>query len=336
MKKFIKYIKKHWIIVLILVFLMGFGLYRQVSPAGSKGETTYKVKNQNLKETLIFAGNIDAEEKVTLRFQTSGRLNWIGVQEGDFVKKFQTVATLDQREVKKKLDKELRDYIKERADFDQIQEDYEFSSGNTVRRIRDIAQADLDLTVLDVELQNLAVEFSNLFTPIEGVVTKIASKYAGVNVTPAQAEFEVVNPNSIYFSAVIDQTELVGLEEGKTGVLTLDTYPDEDVQVVIQSISFAPIVGESGAVYEAKLFFDVDNSTYKYRLGMTGDVEFVLRELKNIIAVPSEFIKSEGGKRYVMVDESGKKIKSFVTTGEVIDDFTQIKSGLNVGDVIYD
>ncbi|MEX1052742.1 MAG: efflux RND transporter periplasmic adaptor subunit [Patescibacteria group bacterium] len=336
MKKIFKHIKKHWLILIILLFLVGFGLYRQVSSGKGEGEATYKVKKQNLKETLTFAGNINADEKVTLRFQTSGRLNWVGVKEGQYVKKFQTVATLDQREVKKKLDKELRDYIKERADFDQTQDDYEYSSGNTARRIRDIAQADLDLSVLDVEIQKLSVEFSNLFTPIAGVVTKVSSPFAGVNITPAQAEFEVVNPNSIYFSAVIDQTELVGLEEGSEGILTLDPYPDENINVKIKSISFAPITGESGTVYEAKLFFDVDNLTYKYRLGMTGDVEFVIREVKNIIAVPSEFIHPEDSRQYVLIEDNGAKKKTYVTTGEVIEDFTQIKSGIKEGDVIYD
>ena len=336
MKKIFKYIKKHWLIVIILVFLLGFGLYKQVAQSTKEGEASYKVKKQNLKETLTFAGEIDAEEKVTLRFQTSGRLNWIGVKEGDFVKKFQTIAVLDQRDVKKRLEKTLQDYLTERADFDQDIDDYKVITNDEVKRILEKSQYGLNKSVLDVELQNLAVEFSNLFTPIEGVVTKISSPYAGVNITPAQAEFEVVNPNSIYFSAVIDQTELVGLEEGKGGILTLDPYPDENVDVKIESISFAPIEGESGTVYEAKLFFDVDNSSYKYRLGMTGDVEFVLREIKNIIAVPSEFVISEGNKRYVTVDENGKKVKSYVTTGEIIDDFTQIKSGLEEGDVIYD
>ncbi len=103
MKKIFKYIKKHWVIAIAVVFLLGFGIYRQIVPSKADGDTTYKVKRQNLKESLTFSGEIDAEEKVTLRFQTSGRLSWVGVKEGDFVKKFQTIASLDQREVKKKL-----------------------------------------------------------------------------------------------------------------------------------------------------------------------------------------------------------------------------------------
>lgn len=336
MKKIFKYIKKHWVIALAIIFVLGFGIYKQFSPSKNEGVVTYKVKKQNLKESLTFSGEIDAEEKVTLRFQTSGRLSWVGVKEGDFVKKFETIASLDQREVKRKLEKMLQDYLSERADYDQDVSDYKVITNDTVKRILEKSQYGLNKAVLDVEIQNLSIEFSNLFTPIQGVVTKVSSPYAGVNVTPVQAEFEVINPTSIYFSAIIDQTELTGLEEGKVGTITLDPYPDENIKTKITSISFTPIEGESGTVYEAKLVLDSDNSKYKYRIGMTGDAEFVLREIEDIIAVPSEFIKREGSKKYVEVDENGKRKKTYVTTGEVIDDFTQIKSGLKAGDVIYD
>ena len=336
MKKIFKYIKKHWIISLAVVFFIGFVIYKQLTPAKTEGEASYKIKKQNLKESLTFSGEINANEKVTLRFQTSGRLSWVGVKEGDFVKKYQTIASLDQREVKKKLEKTLQDYLIEREDFDQDLSDYKVITNDTIKRILEKSQYGLNKSVLDVEIQNLSIEFSNLFTPIQGVVTKVGSPYAGVNVTPLQAEIEVVNPSSIYFSAIIDQTELPGLEEDKDGFITLDPYPDEKIKTKITSISFTPIEGESGTVYEAKLLLDVDNSKYKFRIGMTGDAEFVLREIENIIAVPSEFIRRDGSRKYVEIGEKNKRKKTFVTTGEVIDDFTQIKSGLKEDDVIYD
>ncbi|MEK6953161.1 MAG: efflux RND transporter periplasmic adaptor subunit [Nanoarchaeota archaeon] len=336
MKKVFKYIKKHWVISLAIVFFIGFVIYKQLIPAKTEGESSYKVKKQNLKESLTFSGEINAEEKVILRFQTSGRLSWVGVKEGDFVKKYQTIASLDQREVKKRLERTFQDYLLERTDFDQDLSDYKVITNDSVKRILEKSQYGLNKAVLDVEIQNLTVEFSNLFTPIQGVVTKVGSPYAGVNVTPLQAEIEVINPQSIYFSAIIDQTELPGLEEDKDGFITLDPYPDEKIKTKITSISFTPIAGESGTVYEAKLLLDVDNTKYKYRIGMTGDAEFVLREIENIIAVPSEFIRREGSRKYVEIKVNNNRKKTYVTTGEVIDDFTQIKSGLKESDVIYD
>jgi len=335
-KKTFSIIKKRWIISLAILFVLAFGIYQQFKPKTKANEITYAVKKQDLKETLSFSGDIDAEEKAILRFQTSGRLAWVGVKEGDYVKKFQIIAQLDQREVKKKLQKELNDYLSERADFDQDKDDYEVVTNDTVKRILEKAQYSLDSSVLDVEIQNLAIEFSNLFTPIEGIVTSVLSPYSGVNITPTQAEFEIVNPNSVYFLALVDQAEVVSLNDGKKGFITFDSYPNEKLKTTIQSISFIPRVGETGTVYEAKMSIDKDNSNYKYRAGMTGDVEFVTKEKKNVLAIQSDFINKEQGKKYVNIKDGNRRYKGYVTTGVTIDDFIEIKSGLKEGNIVYD
>ena len=63
MKKIFKYIKKHWIISIAIVFFIGFVIYKQLTPAKTEGEASYKIKKQNLKESLTFSGEINANEK---------------------------------------------------------------------------------------------------------------------------------------------------------------------------------------------------------------------------------------------------------------------------------
>ena len=122
----IDFFKNKLKILLILTFFVidGYILYRNffLIPR-SKKEDSVSVKRGDLKQELTISGTVDAEEKVTLRFKTSGRLSWVGVKEGDYVKKYQAIASLDQRELKKTLQKELNDYMNERWDFDQSQED---------------------------------------------------------------------------------------------------------------------------------------------------------------------------------------------------------------------
>src|SRR3990167_2084606 len=60
----------------------------------NKPKETYTVKRQALKETATFSGEVDADEKVKLKFQTAGRLAWVGVKEGDIVKPYQGIASL--------------------------------------------------------------------------------------------------------------------------------------------------------------------------------------------------------------------------------------------------
>lgn len=335
-KKVFGLIKRKWYLVVILLAVAGI-LYFKIQSAnnGTGKETPFKVKRQNLTETLSISGKIDATESASLRFQTSGMLAWVGVKEGDTVKKYQTVASLDKREIKQRLDKYLNSYLDTRWDFEQTKDDNNRVLTTAVKRVLDQSQFTLNNAVLDVEIQNLALLFANLWTPIDGIVTKINSPQPGVNITPATAEFQIINPQSIYFSALADQTDVVKLKTSKEGVIIFDSYLDKEIKGTIFSISFTPKSGETGTVYEVKVSLPVDNSDYHYRMGMTGDIDFVVREKKNVLAVPYNMIKTESGKKYVLKQEGKSKVKTFITLGEEMDDLVEIKEGISEGDVIY-
>lgn len=331
-----KFFKKRWYVfvvaILVVAVFLGRNIWLSTSPSDEK---TYKVKKQTLKEELAVSGQIDAQEKVTLRFQTSGRLTWVGVKTGDVVKKYQTVATLDKREIQEKLDKYLNTYLKERWDFEQTRDDYKDDVITTAfQRILDKSQFDLNNSVSDVEIQSLALEFANLFSPIEGIVTKVNSPHAGVNITPTQAEFEIINPKTIYFSASVDQTDVVKLSPQQKGSIIFDAYPEEEVGAMIESISYTPMAGETGTVYEIKISPDQIIDFGKYRLGMTGDVTFVLKEKANVLTIPLTYLKSEKNKKYVWQIIDKNKKKTFVETGEETSDDVEIINGLKENDVI--
>ena len=189
--------------------------------------------------------------------------------------------------------------------------------------------------MLDVELQSIAQEYSLLYSPINGIVTRIDTPQAGMNVLATNV-FEVTNPDSLYMSISADQTEVIDLMEGQKGVIIFDSYLDEEVTGIITSIGFTPVSGESGTVYEVKMTF-TPNTDSKYRLGMTGDVEFILSQLPNVISVPDQYILEEDDVYYVWKGETvdGKK-KVKITIGKQYDGNVQVIGGLQEGDIVYE
>ncbi|MEK7177200.1 MAG: efflux RND transporter periplasmic adaptor subunit [Patescibacteria group bacterium] len=333
----INFLKKRWYLVLAVILVLVFIFYK-FNAKPKTTEKSYKVKITDLKEELSFSGQIDALEKVTLRFQTSGRLAWVGVREGDYVKKYQGIATLDQRTVKTNLEKALRDYSKERWDFE---EDKEVTYKNktltdTMKRILEKNQFDLDKAVFDVELQSLSLEYASLWTPIEGIVTKVDVPFPGVNITPSGAEFEVINPKTIYFSATADQTEVIKLKEDDEGELILDAYPNLKNKVKVDYLGFIPKTGETGTVYEVRMKIQDSINSESLRYGMTGDASFVLREKNNVLAIPVSYLKGSTGNNYIYMKTNNKQNKMKVETGDEIDGMIEITSGLNANDIIYD
>ncbi len=340
--KIVSFLRKRWYLVLVLLAVGGIFLYRyQVAISQAKKQETYKVKRKTLVDTLAFSGQIDAEERVVLRFPISGKLVWLGAKEGDTVKKYQGLASLDLRETQKKMQKTLNDYAKERNDFDQSRDDNQRvgdqpvrEAGDAMKRLLEKAQYDLTNSVIDVELQQLAKEYSYLYTPIDGILVRTDVKYTGVNITPAGAEFEVINPDTIYFSTTADQTDVIRLKDGMRGEIVFDPYPDDTYHGVITRIGYTPKTGETGTVYEVRMSLDPGTDLGKFKMGMTGDVEFAVGEKPKVISVPASFVKTENDRKYVLKKTENKTEKTFIKTGLEVDGNYEVLSGLEENDVI--
>jgi len=336
-----KKITPKWIVILLLVIGATILVYQRYFLKEEKALATYTVKRETLQETLAVTGEIDASEKVSLHFQTGGRLSWVGVKEGDVVKKYAGIASLDTRQLQKTLQKYLNTYSKERRDFEQSTTDNDELAialstdiRDRAKRTLENAQFDLDNSVIDVELQAIAKEYSFLYTPIDGIVTRVDVSEPGTNVLVTDT-YQVINPESLYFSVSVDQTEVVDLSEGQTGTITFDAFPDKKVMGIITSIGFTPKTDESGIVYEVEMTFE-SAGINGYRLGMTGDVEFVLNEIENSIVVPIEYILEEDDKEYVQKQVEGRMQKIPVKIGQEYAGKVQILDGLFAGDVIYE
>lgn len=339
--------KRLIIFILLLLIVAGgawFAWSRKVSQAEASVQDETKkftVIRNKLTETLTLSGEIDADEHVSLFFPTGGKLAWVGVKEGDYVKKFQGIASIDQRDLEKRLQASLNSYMITRWDFEQSKVDNKDAAikdgevGDRLKRIIDKAQFNLDNSVINVEIASLAKEMAYMYTPIEGIVTKVGGQYAGANIA-ATGTFEVVNPQTIFFSAKADQTDIPLLSVGETAEITLDPYESEKITGVVTSIAFTPVAGDTGTTYEVKIDFTSVNDLLKYRLGMTGDAEFVTKEKTGIIAVPSNFVKTISKKKYVYILKGGKEVQTEVKVGDEGDNDLEIIDGLSEGDIIVE
>lgn len=304
---------------------------------------TYHVTKKDLTEQLSLSGEIDAMEKADMKFQTSGLLTWVGVKEGDYVKKYQAIASLDKRDLQNNLNQYMNSFLKERWDFEQGVDDNKDwqtkgmtdAARDQVKRTLDKNQFDLNNSVLAFEAKNLALKFATLTTPFEGIITKVDVPNPGTNVTPASAVFSVINPRTLFFSATADQTEVTSFSEGMNGTITLDSFPDKIFEATVERVGFVPKAGESGTVYELKIALDAGDMTDKLKMGMTGDVSFVFKEIKNVLAIPEAYIKKENGKFFVSMMVGGQLKDVEVTEGANVEGEVEITSGLNEKDVIY-
>lgn len=312
----------------------------KLARGGQKEINTATVAKKGLIQVVSASGEVKAEQKLTLKFQTSGLLSWVGVKEGDWVKKWQAVAKLDTYELERDLINELRDYSKERADFEEeyrvtYREQTPYTAlTDTVRRILEKNQWDLDKAVTDVEIAHEAVKLATMITPIEGIVTHIDVPIAGVNITPATATFTIANPALMVFEAEIDEVDIGKIRLGQTASLTLDAYPEEAIAGEVAKIAFQSVATSGGGTAFLVEVILPENINQKFRVGMNGDLDIVVDQKENVLVVPSEAVRYENGQAFVAIWENKQSKTVRVTTGLETENNIEIIEGLNENQLV--
>lgn len=343
---FKKHLKKI-IIILIILVVSGFGIYKvtakektnTIPKFDQKTDTTIYPQKETIKDEITLAGSVDALLQSELRFQTSGQLSWVGVKVGDKVKKYQAIASLNKDILRKQLQADFNNYRSALATFDDTQDDYKNEKDNLtltddMKRILVRSQNTLDNAVINYELQDLTLKYATLTSPINGVVVNIDQPANGINVTPSSASFYIIDPTSIYFKANIDQEDVIKIKVGDVANIKLDSFPDQTFESKITYIAFTPVAGESNTVYQVRFELPVKNEDQTYRLGMDGDVSISLKQVDNTLTLPVEAVRQENGQNYVLVKQSDKVVKKEIKTGIETDSKVEILEGISENDQV--
>ncbi len=337
-----KFLKKYWYIVILLLIVAG-GIGWKLKPKPEEYHQ-YAVEKGPLQVLLSASGTVRAENKADLAFQTGGRLSWVGVKKGDRVKKWQGIASLDQRTVQKTLEKELNDYLKTRWDFQGNRETYNVTTDNldgytltpAVRRILEKSQFDLNNSVLDVELQSVVKEFSSIISPFSGLVTNVSLSNPGINVTSGSVIATIIDPDSMYFEAQIDEVDISKIKPGAKVELTLDAYPEEVIDAKVVSIDFSPVsLSGGGTGYAVKISLPSQTDDFKFKLGLNGNADIVMAKLNEALILPPAAVSQKDGRWTVKIKRGKEIIERNVEIGWETEDKIEIKSGLTFGDQVY-
>ncbi len=131
-------------------------------------------------------------ETIEVRFAYSGKIVGVNKANGEKVKQWEWLASLDKKILQTELDKELLDYEKIRAAFDK---DHGL-------------QNNLNISVKNVELAKAKMDQTDLISPIEGIVLDNGGLRVGLNITPANSPVKILDLDSLKFEFEITQNEI--------------------------------------------------------------------------------------------------------------------------------
>lgn len=315
--------------------------------------------------TLLNAsGYVVAQRKAAVASKTTGRLEWIGVEEGSIVTSGQVIARLENKDLQSLLRQgeaaeqnsraALEQARAEQADAERSfvrqkeligqgivsQSEYDVAEARSKRAAAAVHGAEATLRAARASVQGAAInlDYSMIRAPFDAVVlTKNAD--VGDIITPlgaaANAKAAVVtiaDLGSLRVEADVSETNLAQVKKGQPCEITLDALPDARFRGAVHTI--VPTADRAKASVMVKIrFMDTDSRILPE---MSAKVAFLERaagkdDLQPRLAVNPSAIVKVGGREGVYLVTGDRVTFTPVARGNKLADLVEV-SGLKPGD----
>jgi len=166
----------------------------------------------------------------------------------------------------------------------------------------------------------------------EGVVTGVSIE-AGDEIQSETTIATLNNYEDITVQVEVDDDDMKSVHVGDTVNLYFDAFPEGDFFGTVSDIGDAIIDSGSNISYAVEIAVDGDVSgLYE---GMSGEVTFITKEMREVDYVSNRAIIREGTQSWVkMRDAQGNIVKKEVVTGFSDGSCVEIREGLQEGDVV--
>ena len=319
---------KKTLAAVVTLFLVAFFALR--GGANQDLIQTANVQKATIKSEVFATGKIESESQSSLNFAVSGRVVFVSVKEGDYIKKGQVIASLDREKFEIALRQAQQDVVAADAKLEKVYDDL---PDNRIESFQDkinrtAAEAVKNQAFDAVKLAERNLKDATLTSPIDGTIIELNVK-AGEEVSAAETAAKVADTASIHFISEIDETDIGSISEGQNALIHLDAYPDQEINSKVQKVSsFGTTIETEATVFEVEFAFPAED---KFIIGMNGDIQITTEEKNNVLSVPVEAMAAENS---VWVSKNGQYIEKEVEVGIQNDSQAEIISGIEEGETV--
>ncbi|MBK7463446.1 MAG: efflux RND transporter periplasmic adaptor subunit [Betaproteobacteria bacterium] len=354
------------VIALVIIALLGLGFYwfsrPKPIPVALKEVTEGKVE-ATLANTR--AGTIEACQRTKLSTIIGGRIEYLGVKEGDKVKKGQLLlklwnddqqaqAALSQtqivlagkrseevciaavnaeKEAKRQAELRARGFVSSsREEAARTDAEVRRAGCNTAKA--DVAQAEAKFKATKVEQGRVA-----LYAPFDGTVAKIVGELGEYSTpsppgVPTPPAIDLIDDSCLYVKAPMDEVDAPKITAGQTVRVTLDALPGKILPGKVRRVApYVSAVEKQARTVDIEVDFEQPESAGKLLVGYSADVEIILAGRDKVLRIPTAAIQ-EGGRVLLFNADSSKLEARQIKTGLSNWEYTEVLEGLKAGDRI--
>jgi membrane fusion protein (multidrug efflux system) len=309
--------------------------------------TVVTVEENDLNETFLSLGRIEAKTSVTVQTGGMGTVKTIDVKAGDQVAKNQVLFTLDQgdlqenykitesqlRTVRDNLKRQM-DNMEEKIRQNQVLYDNQGISKNvldqSIESLEQVKNQYNDAVVnYNTRIKNLRedLESRKVKSPIEGRVAAVFIEED--ESVQNQRAVEIINDDDVIAITDVTANQINQLEIDGPVIV----YPDgkSASECVGTIVRFNEIPEDSRGLYEVEVL--ICNEDGNLRTGQYIEAYYIVDQRRALL-VPKSAIKKAGEDSVVYVIEDNIAKEKIVQLGITQDESVEIVSGLEGGDVI--
>lgn len=323
--------------------------------AGQRPPMTVEIaptRRETVSEQILVVGNLIGEATVEIVPKVSGRLQEVLVKMGDRVSHGQTVARVEDREIREQVRQAEASYQVAQATVRQREADLKFAL-TSLERSRSLfgrqlvakqalddaearyeaAEAQVDLSRAQLQqtqsrLEELRITFANtnIESPVDGYVGR-RDLDPGAYASPNTPVMSVVDLRNVRMVANLIEKDLKRVSSGTPATVEVDAYPGEQFTGRVARV--APVFDP--ATRTATMEIEVPNPSLRLKPGMYARVRLTVSTRANALVIPRNALVDVEGTRGVFVPDDNHAQFRPVKTGIQDENKVEVTQGLDDG-----
>ena len=362
--------RKKWLIAGCIVVAAAGG-WVLLHPSKHEGITleTAPTSRITISNSVTATGTVEPVTEVEVGTQVSGIIDRLYVDYNDVVKAGQLIAEMDKVTLQAELESAQAEEASCKTEYEYQLKNY--TRTHTLHEKELVSDAEYDEAFYLYEKARNAYEqakaamvkvernlgYATITSPIDGVVISRAVEEgqtvaAGFE-TPTL--FTIANDlTQMQVVADVDEADIGQVRDGQRVSFTVDAYPDDTFEGVVEQVRLEATTESSVVTYEVVI--TAHNPDLKLKPGLTANVTIYTLEKENALSVPTRALRfvpdaellaelemtaepepvqsAAGTKRTVWIVQGQKISPRLVTAGATSGDRTEILEGLSDGDVV--
>ena len=313
--------------------------------AETTDSATATATRTDVTSTVSADGTVAPTDSADVSFDTDGIIAEIPVEVGDEVRVGDVLALVSSSTAAARL-KSAEASLEAAEDAEDAVDDAEDATKSEEEREKDESSARAQVEQAKLSLAEVRDSLSDLTlrAPVAGTVTAINSPVGSSTRGSTDADSGSANGGGDTFATIADmsswvvdcafsEADVAKVKEGDEVEITFGSVPNETFTGRVRKIDLSATTSENVTTYGVEV--DVLNAPSELRDGASASVTVTTASASDVLAVPTSAVTTDAqGESTVKLVKDGKSTSRTVQIGIKGDTYTEITSGLRVGDQV--